>query len=127
MAANRGDDDVLSRGKSPASPVASGKTERVHFRLACPKFLRQTFHEFATQSIRRSEWTRAYYEHLRGDEMKSHHAAVRALAYKWIRIIFRCWKVELRQKLKVCRPAPVATTAQPRLLYLSALVLRSSV
>ena len=79
---------------SGIAPVkeASGKTERVHFRLACPKFLRQTFHEFATHSIRRSEWARAYYEHLRGDEKKSHHAAVRALAYKWIRIIFRCWK-----------------------------------
>jgi hypothetical protein len=23
---------------------------------------------------------------------KDHHAAVRALAYKWIRIMFRCWK-----------------------------------
>ncbi|MCA1604778.1 MAG: hypothetical protein LC775_04730, partial [Acidobacteria bacterium] len=23
---------------------------------------------------------------------KSHHAAVRALAYKWIRIIYRCWQ-----------------------------------
>ena len=79
---------------SGIAPVkeASGKTKRVHFRLACPKFLRQTFHEFATHSIRRSEWARAYYEHLRDDEKKSHHAAVRTLAYKWIRIIFRCWK-----------------------------------
>jgi transposase len=79
---------------SGIAPVkeASGKTERVHFRVACPKFLRQTFHEFATHSIRRSQWARAYYEHLRDDEKKSHHAAVRALAYKWIRIIFRCWK-----------------------------------
>src|SRR5215467_15672463 len=25
-------------------------------------------------------------------QKKSHHAAVRALAYKWIRIIYRCWK-----------------------------------
>jgi len=23
---------------------------------------------------------------------KSHHAAIRALAFKWIRILFRCWK-----------------------------------
>ena len=23
---------------------------------------------------------------------KDHHSAVRALAYKWIRIMFRCWK-----------------------------------
>ena len=23
---------------------------------------------------------------------KGHHAALRALAFKWIRILFRCWK-----------------------------------
>ena len=23
---------------------------------------------------------------------KSHHAAIRALASKWLRILFRCWK-----------------------------------
>jgi transposase len=79
---------------SGISPVmkASGKTGRVHFRFACPKFLRQTFHEFASHSIGQSEWAKAYYEHLRNDEKMDHHPAVRSLAYKWIRIIFRCWK-----------------------------------
>ena len=79
---------------SGIAPVkkASGKTERICFRLACPKFLRQTFHEFASHSIGQSEWAKAYYEHLRNDEKKDHHAAVRSLAFKWIRIIFRCWK-----------------------------------
>jgi transposase len=72
--------------------VASGKTEWTHFRFACPKFMRQTFHEFASHSIGQSEWAKAYYEHLRKDEKKDHHAAVRSLAFKWIRIIFRCWK-----------------------------------
>ncbi len=79
---------------SGIAPVkkASGKTELVHFRYACPKFVRQTFHEFASHSIGQSEWAMAYYEHLRNDEKKDHHPAVRALAFKWIRIIFRCWK-----------------------------------
>jgi hypothetical protein len=79
---------------SGIAPVkeASGKTECIHFRFTCPKFLRQTFHEFASHSIGQSEWAKAYYEHLRNDQKKSHHASVRALAYKWIRIIFRCWK-----------------------------------
>jgi len=69
----------------------SGKTIWVHHRLACPKFVKQTFHEFADQSIRFSTWARAYYDQqrARGNE---HHAALRALAYKWIRILFRCWK-----------------------------------
>jgi transposase len=79
---------------SGIAPVkeASGKTSWVHFRRACPMFLRQTFHEFALHSIGQSEWAKAYYDHLRNDEKKTHHAAVRSLAYKWIRIIFRCWK-----------------------------------
>ena len=71
---------------------ASGKSRWVHFRRACPKFLRQTFQEFADHSIGQSQWARAYYEHLRQDAQKSHQVAVRALAYKWIRIIYRCWK-----------------------------------
>src|SRR5262245_28907209 len=69
----------------------SGTGIWIHWRLACSKFLRQTFHEFAAQSIPRSDWARAYYELLR-KRGKSHHAALRALAFKWIRIIFRCWK-----------------------------------
>jgi len=79
---------------SGIAPVkeASGKISWVHFRRACPTFLRQTFHEFALHSIGQSEWAKAYYDHLRKDEKKTHHAAVRSLAYKWIRIIFRCWK-----------------------------------
>ena len=87
------DADEMERysGIAPVK-VASGKSMLVHFRYACPKFLRQTFHEFASHSIGQSEWARAYYEHLRNDEKKDHHPAVRALAFKWIRIIFRCWK-----------------------------------
>jgi Transposase IS116/IS110/IS902 family len=79
---------------SGIAPVkeASGNTVWVHSRFICPKFLRQTFHEFAEHSIGQSEWAKAYYDHLIQDEKKSHHAAVRALAFKWIRIVFRCWK-----------------------------------
>lgn len=78
---------------SGIAPVvsASGNRSWVHWRWACPKFLRQTFHEFAQHSMAQSEWALAYYEHQR-ERGKQHHAAVRALAYKWIRIMFRCWK-----------------------------------
>jgi len=69
----------------------SGKSQWTHFRWACPKFVRQTFHEWAGHSIAWSGWARAYYEQLRA-RGKGHHAAVRALAFKWIRILFRCWK-----------------------------------
>ena len=69
----------------------SGTGIWIHWRLACSKFMRQTFHEFAGQSITQSDWARACYDELR-KRGKSHHAALRALAFKWIRIIFRCWK-----------------------------------
>jgi transposase len=69
----------------------SGKKKWVHFRWACPKFLRQSFHEWAGHSIAQSVWARAYYQQQR-QRGKDHHAAVRSLAFKWIRIVFRCWK-----------------------------------
>ena len=79
---------------SGIAPVtqASGQQHWVHWRWSCPKFLRQTFHEWAAQSIPHSDWAEAYYRAQRDDKNKSHHAAVRSLAYKWLRIVFRCWK-----------------------------------
>jgi transposase len=78
---------------SGIAPVTerSGKKKWVHFRWACPKFLRQSFHEWAGHSIAQSVWARAYYQQQR-ERGKEHHAAVRALAFKWIRIVFRCWQ-----------------------------------
>jgi transposase len=78
---------------SGIAPVTerTGRSNWVHYRFACPKFLRQSFHEFASHSIGQSEWARAYYDRQR-EAGKSHHAVVRSLAFKWIRIIFRCWK-----------------------------------
>ena len=78
---------------SGIAPVTqrSGQSGWVHWRLACPKFLRQSFHEFAAQSILVSPWARAFYDPLRS-RRASHQAAVRTLAFKWIRLLFRCWK-----------------------------------
>jgi len=39
----------------------SGKKSWVHWRLQCPKFLRQTFVEWAAESIRHSFWAQLYY------------------------------------------------------------------
>jgi len=78
---------------SGTAPVtkASGKSKIIVRRLACPKFLLQTFHEFANCSRRSSVWAQAYYEMLR-EHGKTHHAATRSLAFKWIRIMYRCWQ-----------------------------------
>jgi len=68
----------------------SGKKAWVHWRLQCPKFLRQTFVAWAAESIQPSFWAQVYYQPQR-DKGKAHQAAVRALAFKWIRILYRCW------------------------------------
>ena len=69
----------------------SGKKEWIHWRYSCPKFLRQTFVEWAGISVRYSFWAKAYYRQ-QESKGKPHNTIIRALAFKWIRILFRCWK-----------------------------------
>ena len=69
----------------------SGNAHWVHWRYKCPKFLRQTFVEWAAQTIPRSYWASAFYAQRR-ERGASHQAALRALAFKWVRILFRCWQ-----------------------------------
>jgi transposase len=78
---------------SGIAPVTrqSGKARHVSRRYACPKFLRKTFHEFADHARKWSAWSKAFYNMKIAAGFK-HHAAVRALAYKWIRVIFYLWK-----------------------------------
>ena len=69
----------------------SGNKCWVHWRLHCPKFLRQTLVEWAALSIPHCYWAKAYYEQQRA-RGSSHQAALRALAFKWVRIVYRCWQ-----------------------------------
>ncbi len=69
----------------------SGKSSWVHWRYSCPNFIRQSFVEWAGMTTRYSYWADAYYRY-QIEKGKTHNVAVRALAFKWIRIIFRCWK-----------------------------------
>jgi transposase len=69
----------------------SGKKEWIHWRWSCPTFLRQTFGEWANHSRNYSFWASAFYDYQR-QIGKPHQAAIRALAFKWIRILYRCWQ-----------------------------------
>jgi hypothetical protein len=71
--------------------VSSGTSNIVKWRYGCSKYLRQTFIEFAKASIGSSMWAEAFYK-MQMARGKSHQAAVRSLAFKWIRIIFRLWQ-----------------------------------
>ena len=69
----------------------SGQSTTIHRRYARPIFLHQSFMEYANESIRHSLWARAFYQMHKTAE-KTHWVIIRALAYKWIRILFRCWQ-----------------------------------
>lgn len=68
----------------------SGQQRLVHFRYACDKQLRHTIEQFAWLSIRSSAWAAAYYRQQRA---RGHHhrRALRALAAKWLKILFVLW------------------------------------
>jgi transposase len=73
----------------------SGKKKLVTMRWACSTFQRQTMVEFALSSIRFSSWARAFYDlHMPTDPNadKPTYSVLRKLAFKWLRIIFRCWQ-----------------------------------
>jgi transposase len=95
LGANRGRFGAAARLQcySGVAPVTkrSGGSARIHRRYLCPKFHRQSFHEYANESIYYSRWAAAYYlqQRSRGG---AHHTAVRALAFKWQRILWRCWQ-----------------------------------
>lgn len=77
-------------GVAPVTKQSGGK-RYIHRRYLCPKYHRQSFHEYAKESVLWCRWAAACYldQRSRG---KPHHTAVRALAYKWQRVIFRCWQ-----------------------------------
>lgn len=69
----------------------SGQKSWVHWRFQCSSFLRQSLVEWAGETISRSFWAGLYYRQQRAKGC-SHPAAVRALAFKWSRILYRCWQ-----------------------------------
>jgi transposase len=78
-------------GIAPVKKKSGDGLNLTLWRWHCPTFLRQTFHEFAGCSVPQSKWAHAYYQQ-QLDRGKSPNKAKRALAYKWQRILFRCWK-----------------------------------
>lgn len=78
---------------SGVAPITkqSGKMHFVHRRYACNKFWRQTFVEWAAQTVMKSLWAKAYYQQQKA-KGQHHQSILRGLAYKWQRILFRCWQ-----------------------------------
>lgn len=68
-------------------------SQSVYRRLKRSKFLHQTIVEWAGRSLTNSSWAQAFYDQQR-QSGSGHWTALRALGYKWLRILFRCWKNE---------------------------------
>jgi transposase len=63
----------------------------VHWRWNAPHFARQTLVEWAGISVKYSGWAKAFYNEQTARQ-KGHAAILRSLAFKWLRILWRCWK-----------------------------------
>jgi transposase len=73
----------------------SGKKRVIVMRWACSTFARQSLVEFARSSLQFSSWARAFFDlHMPQDPNADRptYSVLRKLAFKWLRIIYRCWQ-----------------------------------
>ena len=95
----------------------SGNQLWTHWRWNAPLFLRQSFVEWAGQTVRYSQWAQVYYERM-AKKGKKHAVIIRALAFKWIRILWKCWQERIAYdearylKQLIHRKSPNAVTVQ---------------
>jgi transposase len=103
-------------GVAPVTEKSGGR-KWVHWRWNAPLFVRQTLVEWAGQTVVYCSWAKAYYEQQRAKKV-GHWAILRALAFKWLRILWRCWQLSqaydedkyLRQLEQ--RRSPIAAAAR---------------
>jgi len=79
---------------SGIAPVTerSGKNQHwVHRRWGRPHFVHQSFFEYANQSVLHCAWAKLFVQEQIA-KGKKHPTAVRALAFKWQRIMYVCWR-----------------------------------
>jgi transposase len=96
----------------------SGNQVWTHWRWQTSTFLRQTFVEWAGQTVLHSDWAKVYYQRMI-QKGKKHAMILRALAFKWIRVLWKCWQDrqpydEARYlKQLIHRKSPNAAPAKP--------------
>jgi hypothetical protein len=94
-----------------------GNNAWVHWRLPCPTCLRPTVVEGAAASTPHAFWARTDDQPQR-DKGASHQAAVRALAFTWLRMLCRCWQHRTPYDASVSRNA-VQRRGSPRMHHLA--------
>ena len=76
-------------GLAPVREKSGGQLW-THWRWHAPTFLRQSLVEWAGQTVIWCPWAKRYYERMKA-KAKKHHVILRALAFKWARILWKCW------------------------------------
>jgi hypothetical protein len=80
-----------SSGIAPVSERGGKNQHWIHRRWARPHFVHQSFFEYANQSVLHCLWAKLFLQEQIA-KGKKHPTAVRALAFKWQRIMFVCWR-----------------------------------
>jgi transposase len=84
--------DVLlaEAGLAPVTR-ASGRSRSVRFRYAANTHLREATMWWAYNSIKESSWAAAAFRQARDHRGQRYHRALRGLAARWTRVLWRCW------------------------------------
>jgi transposase len=77
-------------GVAPVREKSGGQLW-THWRWQAPVFTRQSLVEWAGQTVIWCQWAKRYYERMKA-KGKKHHVILRSLAFKWVRILWKCWK-----------------------------------
>jgi transposase len=70
---------------------SSGRSRSVRFRYAANTRLREATVWWAFNSLRSSPWAAAAFRQARDQRGHGYHRALRGLAARWTRILWRCW------------------------------------
>lgn len=77
-------------GLAPVKEKSGGRM-CIDWRWNAPWFLRQTFIEWAGQTVVYCPWAKTYYDRQKA-KGKNHWSILRSLAFIWIRILWKCWQ-----------------------------------
>ena len=85
-------DDVLlaEAGLAPVTR-SSGRSRSVRFRYAANTRLREATMWWAYNSLKESPWAAQAFRQARTQRGQRYHRALRGLAARWTRILWRCW------------------------------------
>lgn len=70
---------------------ASGRSRSVRFRYAANTHLREATTWWAFNSLKESPWAKQAFREAREQRGQHYHRALRGLAARWTRVLWRCW------------------------------------